>query len=280
MIITTSSNDQNPVITISGNIEDEDTPCPYATLTIGCKSNVHYQSLLPIEAFHLKDLSNSSQRQQEDQNDQQPGSFMHQHDEKLKPVFKSEGDKKIFKYQIENQEILFPIVSEGLMKCYNCQKPFKLIVQHLKKSQECNNNINIDDLKSKLALFKNTTPAQRKAKSATIQKEKNPAGFNAAAAARKARSRKIQKEKDPAGFNAAAAKQVAKSAQIQKEKDPAGFNATAAARKAKSTQIQKEKDPAGFNAAAAKEVAKSTQIQKEKDPAGFNAAAAERKAKS
>ena len=64
MIITTSNTDENPLITISGNIDDERTPCQNATLTIGSKSNTHFQSLLPIEAFHFSELSNSSQTQQ------------------------------------------------------------------------------------------------------------------------------------------------------------------------------------------------------------------------
>ena len=63
MIVTTSNTDENPVITISGNIEDENTACPNAALTIGSKSNVHYQSLLPIEAFHLKNIPCSNQKQ-------------------------------------------------------------------------------------------------------------------------------------------------------------------------------------------------------------------------
>ena len=72
MIITTSNTEENPVMIISGNINDESTPCPNATLTIGSKSNIHYQSLLPIEAFHLSSSSNLNQRLPEDQ--EQPGS--------------------------------------------------------------------------------------------------------------------------------------------------------------------------------------------------------------
>ena len=259
MIITTSNNDDNPIITISGNIDDENTPCPYATLTIGCKSNVHYQSLLPIESFHLNGISHSIKKPEAtySKDDPKPGLSVSQHDEKLKADTKSKEAEKIFKYETKNTEILFPILSDGIMKCYNCHKPFKLIVQHIKRSKDCSSIIDIDDLKSKLAIFYNTTAAERKAK-----------------------SRKVQKEKDPAGFNATAAKAVAKSSQIRREKDPAGFKADAAQRKAMSTQILKEKDPAAFNAAAAKKVAKSSQIRKEKDPKGFKADVAQRKAES
>ena len=53
-IIATSSTDSNPYIAISGNIEDETIPCNSPIITLGTKSNCHYQSLLPIEMFHLE----------------------------------------------------------------------------------------------------------------------------------------------------------------------------------------------------------------------------------
>ena len=49
IIITTTSTEDHPYITISGNLNDERIPCPGIPLTIGTKSNVHYQSLLPLE---------------------------------------------------------------------------------------------------------------------------------------------------------------------------------------------------------------------------------------
>ena len=49
IIVTTSSTENHPYITISGNLADERVPCQGIPLTIGTKSNVHYQSLLPIE---------------------------------------------------------------------------------------------------------------------------------------------------------------------------------------------------------------------------------------
>ena len=49
IIVTTSSTEDHPYITISGNLVDERVPCQGIPLTIGTKSNVHYQSLLPIE---------------------------------------------------------------------------------------------------------------------------------------------------------------------------------------------------------------------------------------
>ena len=49
IIVTTTSTEGHPYITISGNMIDENIPCPGIPLTIGSKSNVHYQSLLPLE---------------------------------------------------------------------------------------------------------------------------------------------------------------------------------------------------------------------------------------
>ena len=53
-IIATSSTESSPYIAISGNIEDGAIPCDGPIITIGTKSNCHYQSLLPIEMFHLE----------------------------------------------------------------------------------------------------------------------------------------------------------------------------------------------------------------------------------
>ena len=49
LIVTTTSTEGHPYITISGNLIDEYIPCPGIPLTIGSKPNVHYQSLLPVE---------------------------------------------------------------------------------------------------------------------------------------------------------------------------------------------------------------------------------------
>ena len=146
MIITTSNTEENPIITISGNIEDENTPCPGATLTIGSKSNSHYQSLLPIEAFHLADIPDSSHKQQEvlpktsSEDFHQPGASVTPLD-KFKRVINLEEESKLFKYRNEGIEKIFLITSDGLLKCCHCQKPFKLIVQHIRRNTECKKNI-------------------------------------------------------------------------------------------------------------------------------------------
>jgi hypothetical protein len=49
IIVTTTSTEDHPYITISGNLVDENIPCQGIPLTIGSKSNVHFQSLIPLE---------------------------------------------------------------------------------------------------------------------------------------------------------------------------------------------------------------------------------------
>ena len=52
-IVATSSTNDSPYIQISGNMIDGDMPCDGPILILGTKSNVHFQSLLPIEMVHF-----------------------------------------------------------------------------------------------------------------------------------------------------------------------------------------------------------------------------------
>ena len=52
-IVATSSTDSSPYIEVSGNLGDGTMPCDGPIVTLGTKSNVHYQSLLPVEMFHF-----------------------------------------------------------------------------------------------------------------------------------------------------------------------------------------------------------------------------------
>ena len=47
VIIPTSGTQRNPYFTVSENIASPVVQCPFPPLTLGCKSNSHYQSLLP-----------------------------------------------------------------------------------------------------------------------------------------------------------------------------------------------------------------------------------------
>ena len=47
VIIPTSGTQKSPYFTVSGNIASPVVQCPFPPLTLGCKSNSHYQSILP-----------------------------------------------------------------------------------------------------------------------------------------------------------------------------------------------------------------------------------------
>ena len=53
-IIATSSTETSPYIEVSGNLADGSIPSIGPVVTLGTKSNCHYQSLLPVEMFHLE----------------------------------------------------------------------------------------------------------------------------------------------------------------------------------------------------------------------------------
>ena len=59
-IIETSSTETNPYIEVSGNLADGNKPSGGPVITLGTKSNSHYQSLLPIEMFHLEFRQNQT----------------------------------------------------------------------------------------------------------------------------------------------------------------------------------------------------------------------------
>ena len=283
MIITTSNTDENPVIIVSGNINDESTPCPYATLTIGSKSNIHYQSLLPIEAFHLTEFSISSQKQTNDApktNSKNIKRAREPHHDNVIPNIDFEKDTKLFKYRSENTDINFLIRNDGLIQCYYCQKSFKLIVQHIKQKQECRANINIEDLKAKLAIFNNSTSAQRNAKSRKLKKERDPEGLKDAEAQRKAKSRQKKMENDPEGLKTSEAQRKANSRANKVAINFEGLKADEAKRKAKSRGNKVANNSEGLKADEAKRKAKSRGNKVASNSEGLKADEAKRKAKS
>ena len=57
-IIATSSTEASPYIEVNGNLADGEKPSGGPIVTLGTKSNSHYQSLLPIEMFHIEFQNN------------------------------------------------------------------------------------------------------------------------------------------------------------------------------------------------------------------------------
>ena len=64
-IVATSSTENSPYIVISGNPGDGSCPSDGPIITLGTKSNCHYQSLLPIETLHLEFQHNQEDPVQE-----------------------------------------------------------------------------------------------------------------------------------------------------------------------------------------------------------------------
>ena len=65
LIVNTTNTEENPIIVISGNLNNENEACPGAMITLGSKSNSHFQSLLPIEYFHMNSIHSPSNMIQE-----------------------------------------------------------------------------------------------------------------------------------------------------------------------------------------------------------------------
>ena len=96
-IVATSSTDSSPYIEVSGNLGDGTMPCDGPIITLGTKSNVHYQSLLPIEMFHF-DFN---------QNQQDPNAQIIE-TRKLINEVKENKDTFVKRHKILNSEQLMP----------------------------------------------------------------------------------------------------------------------------------------------------------------------------
>ena len=62
--MATSNTEESPYIEVNGNLADGNKPSLGPVITLGTKSNIHYQSLLPIEMFHLEFRQNQSKSNQ------------------------------------------------------------------------------------------------------------------------------------------------------------------------------------------------------------------------
>ena len=97
LIVGTTCTKNNPYMVISGNLENEDQVCIGDPLLLGCKSDVHYQSLLPGKGytqFHTqfqirnKNVSSNSRNEQisEDEDNLNRHKLIEQKKRKLKDV--------------------------------------------------------------------------------------------------------------------------------------------------------------------------------------------------
>ena len=294
MIINTTNNEDNPIMIISGNLDNETVACPGAMLTIGSKSNSHYQSLLPIEHFHLNSLPGPSNRKQEQTSE---GNIENTEVEKKPECSKANSKRRLedeastFIYKSANTQIEFLISEEGLAKCYLCRKQFKGLVKHLHMTN-CKRDIELDDLKAQYNIFNseaakrsqrlrskklrdaraehckeelNQSERDRQAKS---RQNRNPEGRKESQVKWQAKSRLVKSEKDPEGLKESEVKRQAKARILKSEKDPEGKKESQVKWQAKSRMVKSEKDPEGLKESEGKRQAKSRIVKSEKDPEG------------
>ena len=254
MIVNTTNNDDNPMIFISGNLNDENIPCNGAIFTIGSKSNSHYQSLLPIETFHMKSEPEASKvHQEKPQNSTKNGATDQQ------------GCRR-FTYTTEDSELEFKITPNGHTLCYKCRIPFKRILQHISRSPECRQDINIDELKHQFAFFNNTTLADRKAKSRLLQAQTNPEQLKATQRSHQAKSRQAKAQTNPEQLKAAEIKRQTKSRQTKAQTNPEELKAAAVKWQTKSRQTKAQTNPEELKAAEVKRQTKSRQTKAQTNP--------------
>ena len=209
-IIATSSTESNPYIEVSGNLADGDKPSGGPILTLGTKSNSHYQSLLPIEMFHLEFQENQQNsdnsvpeaevvRPSINKQEVQGKNNTKEHEpawsvktaqemELLSPSNENTLPEKNdiislmpepFVYENNGNVMVFLCISENHnMKCPRCKMETRYIVNHLTKNTECQKLINIDDFKEQFRLYKGNhykdrmKEDQRKRKAASREKLK------------------------------------------------------------------------------------------------------------
>ena len=183
-IVATSSTESNPYIEVSGNLADADKPSGGAIITLGTKSNSHYQSLLPIEMFHLEfhqTQQNSENSVTGAQDDSNAGPSKHKHEVQEKYnkdcVRLSENEptnnyykkcvedtadeslnKKIedpFIYESDQKVLVFMCMSDDyIMKCPMCLIETKQIIQHISKSKNCKITGHLNSFKEQFRLYK------------------------------------------------------------------------------------------------------------------------------
>jgi hypothetical protein len=142
-IIATSNTEESPYIEINGNIDDDTRPCNGPVITIGTKSNCHYQSLLPTEFFHL-DFHQPEHIQSEtlqelkkpvipvnaEASTTSPQTTIHSNEEMAEQPLEPKDDPPLI-YESSGKILTFLRMSDDyVMKCPLCKTETKYIVRH------------------------------------------------------------------------------------------------------------------------------------------------------
>ena len=164
-IIATSNTENSPYIEINGNIEDDTRPCNGPIITLGTKSNCHYQSLLPTEMFHL-DFHQTEHCQSEtlkepkkpvvnaEASTTSPQTKVHSDQENAGQPLEPNDDLPLI-FESSGKILTFLRMSDDyVMKCPLCKTETKYIVRHIGSNTYCKNQISKEEFKSQFQLYK------------------------------------------------------------------------------------------------------------------------------
>ena len=213
LIIGTTGTEKDPYISINGNLKNEDQSCSNTPLVMGCKSNVHYQSLLPSISPMPKPSKRNLENKKQERKTQNTFNDM-----KKIEANPCAGKELQFSYKIQNNYKIFYVQSPTQIRCPFCTRFFKNIHCHLQKSGKCSVP-NVKDFSSKLQAFLSQkfsedikqNQRERKAKSNAQLREKDNEKFKKEQTRRKAESDANLRNADNEKFKIHKAKRKAES---------------------------------------------------------------------
>ena len=173
-IVATSNTEESPYIEVNGNLADGNKPSLGPVITLGTKSNIHYQSLLPIEMFHLEFRQNQSK------SNQSTISIQKQFSEMKKLIERGEQqnyqakknmeapyeimdacpteeaiNNEAFIYELNNDQLVFQCKTPNyIMKCPRCNVETRYIIRHLSQSTPCKVGIHQEEFKKQFHNYK------------------------------------------------------------------------------------------------------------------------------
>ena len=171
-IVATSNTEESPYIEVNGNLADGSKPSHGPMITLGTKSNSHFQSILPIEMLHLefrkvqinsqKSISdmhqefNQMRTHVEDKVHQQSMSFKKNENNKHANEENVIGDINPFIYEFDKTLLVYQYNSthNDIMKCPRCKVETKYIIRHLSQNKECKIGINQEEFRKQLLKYK------------------------------------------------------------------------------------------------------------------------------
>ena len=143
MIVTTGSTPENPYLYISGNLTDENFPCPGVPLLIGSQLDLHYQSLLPTE--HVSEARPADLKVNEDNfpSLKKPSTNIGKNENSTKKESMNETTRQA---KVTSKNIDMPKRQNRDKKednfCPNCQRRFEDIQKHFQLSFICKQTSN------------------------------------------------------------------------------------------------------------------------------------------